>query len=125
MRTRPSLAAVMTLAVTAAAMTVADPALALNQKTCQVKYDGVDRDCITQTLDLAGSNLFHVASTGAPADQSWLLIVTDVNNGKVVVNDPPIWGNANVWRTKVYSDYTAYAWCNRPCPGLTLYFANG
>ncbi|GIF16053.1 hypothetical protein [Actinoplanes teichomyceticus] len=124
MRIRPGLAAVMTFAATAAAMTVADPALALNQKTCQVKYDGVDRDCITQTLDLAGSNVFHIGTTGAPTDQAWLLIVTDVHNGKVVVTER-IWNNANVWRTNVYSDYTAYASCNRPCPGLTLYFANG
>lgn len=117
-------AAVLTFAATAAVTTVADPALALNQKTCQVKYDGFDRDCITQTLDLAGSNVFHIGTTGAPADQAWLLIVTDVNNGAIVVQER-IWGNANVWRTNVYSDYTAYAVCNRYCPGLTLYFANG
>ncbi|MEU4160756.1 hypothetical protein [Actinoplanes sp. NPDC026670] len=40
MRKISTFAAVLTFAATAAAITVADPALALNQKTCQVKYDG-------------------------------------------------------------------------------------
>ncbi|GAA4607002.1 hypothetical protein BJY16_006106 [Actinoplanes octamycinicus] len=123
MRIRPALAGVMTIAATATALAVADPAAALNQKTCKVKADGRDLDCITQTLDLAGSNLFHIATTGA-AGYNWRLVVTDVQNRVVVVNER-FTGNASVWRTNVYSDYTAYLRCDTVCPNVTLYFANG
>ncbi|WP_203810318.1 hypothetical protein, partial [Actinoplanes couchii] len=112
MRVRPALAAAMTFVATAAALVVADPALALNQVSCTVS----NGYCRTPVLDLAGSNLFHLATTGAPTNKSWVLRVTDANNGVVVINPPsPIWGNANEWRTNVHSDYYAEAFCSSPC----------
>lgn len=123
MRVRPAFAAVMTVVATAAALVVADPAVALNQRTCRVNNDYEDRDCITATLDLAGSNLFHIGTTGL-AGRNSRLIVTDVANGDVVVDERQQ-GNWDVWRTGVHSDYTAYLQCNNPCGNATLYFANG
>lgn len=112
------LAAVIASAVSVIA---AGPAFAASA-SCRVLDDGHDNYCVTRAISVAPTNIFHLATTGGPP-RNWLLRITDVTNGKIVVQEL-IFGNADVWRSQVYASYKAEVSCTSPCPNLVAYFSN-
>ncbi|HWO65470.1 MAG TPA: hypothetical protein VNO31_36095 [Umezawaea sp.] len=113
-----ALAAVIASAVS---LIAAGPANAASA-SCRVLADGYDNYCVTKAISVAPTNVFHLATTGGPP-RNWVLVITDVTNGKRVVEEL-IFGNADVWRSQVYASYKAEISCNSPCPNLTAYFSN-
>lgn len=113
-----ALAAVIASAVSTFA---AGPAHAASA-SCRVLADGYDKYCVTRAISVAPTNIFHLATTGGPP-RNWMLVITDVTNGKRVV-EKLIHGNADEWRSNVYASYKAEVSCYSPCPNLTAYFSN-
>lgn len=121
MKFRLMLAALTAVGATAGSLVAASPAYA-DSASCRVLADGHDNYCVTRSISVAGTNIFHLATTGGPP-RNWLLLITDVNNGAIVVEEL-IFGNADVWRGNVYSRYKAEVSCQSPCPNLVAYFSN-
>jgi hypothetical protein len=121
MKFRLILAALTAVVASAVSLIAASPAYA-DSASCRVLDDGHDNYCVTRPINVAGTNIFHLATTGGPP-RNWLLVITDVNNGAVVVQEL-IFQNADVWRSNVYSSYKAEVSCQSPCPNLTAYFSN-
>ncbi|GAA3452870.1 hypothetical protein [Dactylosporangium matsuzakiense] len=114
--------ALAALVATAASLAAAAPAEAASA-SCRVLDDGHDNYCVTRAISVAPTNIFHLATTGAPA-RNWALRITDVTNGVVVFNELQF-QDANVWKGNVYASYKAEVICQSPCPNLVAYFANG
>jgi hypothetical protein len=121
LKSRISLAVLTALIASALPMVAATPAYAASA-SCRVLADGHDNYCVTRSISVAPSNIFHLATTGGPP-RNWLLVITDVTNGDRVVQEL-IHGNADVWRDKVYASYKAEVICQSPCPNLVAYFSN-
>lgn len=121
MKFRMMLVALAAVIASAVSMIAAGPAYAASA-SCRVLADGYDNYCVTRAISVAPTNIFHLATTGGPP-RNWVLVITDVTNGKRVVEEL-IYGNADVWRSNVYASYKAEVFCNSPCPNLTAYFSN-
>ncbi|WIX85708.1 hypothetical protein [Amycolatopsis sp. DG1A-15b] len=121
MKFKMMIVALAAIIASAVSMIAASPAFAASA-SCRVLDNGYDKYCVTRAISVAPTNIFHLATTGGPP-RNWLLLITDVTNGKVVV-EQLIFGNADVWRDHVYASYKAEVSCTSPCPNLVAYFSN-